>query len=72
MDDNFVNELFTRIEVLEAEKAAKDAQVATLVEQVTKLESENSDLRSQNDNLRALIKQKVGSTDSLNQELDHI
>ena len=56
MDDGFVNDLFTKIEVLEAEKAEKDTRLVSLLEQVAKLETENGDLTTQNDNLRALIK----------------
>ena len=44
MDDGFVNELFTKIETLEAEKASTEARLMSLVEQVTKLETANNDL----------------------------
>ena len=67
MEDNFVNELLTRIEVLTAENTEKDNRIEAFIEQVAKLERDNSDLLTQNDNLRALIKQRVESTDSLNE-----
>lgn len=46
MEDNFVNELLTRIEVLSAENTEKDSRIAAFIEQVAKLERENSDLLS--------------------------
>ena len=44
MDDNFVNELFMKIEQLTAENTEKDSRLTNLVEQMTKLEKDNNDL----------------------------
>ena len=69
MDDGFVNELFTKIEVLEVEKASTEARLTSLSEQVAKLEIANNDLMTQNENLRALVKTKMDSTASIHEEI---
>ena len=76
MSDEFVNELLTKLEVLESEKATQvsqldelNRQVATQNEKIAKLERDNQELKTQNDNLRDLLRAKMDSQESIPSEL---
>ena len=76
MTDEFVNELLTKLEILESEKASHESLVQKLQadlissqQKTERLEKEVVDLSSQNSNLRALLKTKITSQDSVPEEL---
>ena len=68
MTDEFVNELLTKLEILESGKADHESLVQKLQadllssqQKTERLEKENADLSSQNSNLKALLKTKMTS-----------